>query len=388
MNVFAKVQIFVACCSASGSFAGVLGGPIFNAATGNAYYILTPDTWINSEQEAMRLGGHLVTINDVAEQGWIFSTFSRFDGGWKNLWIGLTDTLAEGKFVWASGETATFTNWYEGEPNNANGNEHYGELSYARSGEWNDVPNSWPTGPLNNGIVEVIPLPTPEEIWNANAGLTIIASSPLHSSGIYDARDAFGGTFGTATGRDVVFSDTQSPSFVHFIEWRTPDPVTLKSIRLFADIRPPVGGEFSTFTLKAKPIGSSTFSTILYYYFPPHPYVLKPNGVLTEANVVPTTATDFRAEFLTYPSQPTRGPRIIEIDGFDQYLPINFVPISARLAVQLKWPSGGTNDFQVQWSSVLSPDTWFDLGPPFRGGDSFTDPIADAQRFYRVLQLE
>lgn len=383
---FSALAVF---CAASAK-AEILGGPIYNAATGHAYYILTPNSWANSENEAMRLGGHLVTINDAAEQDWVYSTFARFNGDWRNLWIGFNDLAVEGAFTWASGETSAYSNWYTEEPNNAGGNENYAEISFSRSGKWNDVPNTWSNQPwpLNSGIVEIVPLPAPKEIWDATAGLTIIRTTPLHSTGIFDARDAFGGEVGSTDLHDVLFSDTEPTNFVHFIEWRTPSPVTVKSIRLFTGAGDPAGREFHSFVLKAKPIGGASFSAILYRHTAAHPYVLLPNSALFEGNVAPTTAQEFRAEFTTYPNQIARGPRILELDGFDQYLPINFEPLTAQLAVLLKWPEGGTNNYQIQWSSALDPESWFDLGAPMRFVNSYADPITDPRRFYRVLRLE
>ena len=62
-----------------GARAAVLAGPITNVA-GHIYYLLTPATWTQSENEAIALGGHLVTINDDAENDWVYDTFSQFGG--------------------------------------------------------------------------------------------------------------------------------------------------------------------------------------------------------------------------------------------------------------------------------------------------------------------
>ena len=78
---------------------GILEGPIQNPANTHTYYLLEPDiTWAQAEAEANSLGGHLVTINDAAEQAWVWSTF-----GERDLWIGINDVAVEGSFVWVSG---------------------------------------------------------------------------------------------------------------------------------------------------------------------------------------------------------------------------------------------------------------------------------------------
>jgi hypothetical protein len=64
-----------------------------------------------------------------------------------NYWIGLTDLFHEGNFIWSStGEKATYTNWYPGEPNNIhNQTEHFVHLypSFANR-TWNDAVNDKP----------------------------------------------------------------------------------------------------------------------------------------------------------------------------------------------------------------------------------------------------
>ena len=121
--------------------AAILEGPITNPSNGHAYYLLDLNTWTNSELEAVSLGGHLVTINDAAEQSWIVETFGSAD---RSIWIGFTDAGTEGVWRWVSGQPATYTNWASGEPNN-DGPENWGHLwpvGFADRGSmWNDAPS-------------------------------------------------------------------------------------------------------------------------------------------------------------------------------------------------------------------------------------------------------
>ena len=105
--------------------AGILTGPITNPANGHLYYLLTEDTWQNSETQAVSLGGHLATIRDQAEQDWVFSTFGSYGGTNYSLWIGLREVGTEGSYQWVSGDSAGYTNWFPGEPNNGGGGESY-----------------------------------------------------------------------------------------------------------------------------------------------------------------------------------------------------------------------------------------------------------------------
>ncbi len=145
--------------------AAVLGGPIVNPLTGNVYYLLSANTWIASQSEAVSLGGNLATINDAAEDSWVFQTFSFFGGSSRNLWIGLTDAVQEGRFAWVGGEAVTYTNFGPGEPNNF-GNEDYVVILGQNfpplfAGQWNDNPSDSfaAYGSRVHGLVEVVAVP-------------------------------------------------------------------------------------------------------------------------------------------------------------------------------------------------------------------------------------
>jgi hypothetical protein len=43
-------------------------GLITNSSNNHVYYLLTSSSWTDSEAEALSLGGHIVTINDLQEK--------------------------------------------------------------------------------------------------------------------------------------------------------------------------------------------------------------------------------------------------------------------------------------------------------------------------------
>jgi probable HAF family extracellular repeat protein len=141
----------------------VIHGPeIWN---GHAYYLLDASSWYAAERKAMALGGHLVTINDQAENDWVFDTFGHRDDVLRLLWLGLNDRAREGRFVWVGGEPSSFRRFDRGEPNNDPGNAlgeedvvHMFPPIDQRGGFWNDV-SGFPEGAMPwHGVVEV-PLP-------------------------------------------------------------------------------------------------------------------------------------------------------------------------------------------------------------------------------------
>ncbi len=108
--------------------AAVVMGPITNPANGHDYYLLSQGCWTAAEAEAITLGGHLVTINDQAENDFVFNTFAHLHPN-DDLWIGFSDAAVEGVFEWVSGEPITFTNWAccigcGPEPNNCFGDDY------------------------------------------------------------------------------------------------------------------------------------------------------------------------------------------------------------------------------------------------------------------------
>lgn len=142
------------------SSASAYGDWTYNPSTGHWYQLTGPGlTWTQAEQAAVVLGGHLVTINDNAENDWVFAQFGT---GGAQLWIGLYQVPGSpepaGGWVWGSGEPVMYTNWRLGEPNNDGGIENVATMLGASDpttppAKWNDGVDS-PSASLFPGIVE------------------------------------------------------------------------------------------------------------------------------------------------------------------------------------------------------------------------------------------
>ena len=104
---------------------------------GGHFYLLTQGEkrWAEAEQEAQDVGGHLVTVNDAAEQQWLHTTFS---GRYGRFWIGLTDEAEPRVWVWSNGESVEYTNWATGQPK-------WGSYAFMKddTGEWDDGYSGW-----------------------------------------------------------------------------------------------------------------------------------------------------------------------------------------------------------------------------------------------------
>jgi hypothetical protein len=139
---------------------------------GHDYTLLTADDWAPSEAYAISQGGHLVSIDDAAENNFILGTFRPNGSIWLGLErVGAGNGLAD--FAWTNGSASTFRNWAGGEPNNAGGIEN--AVHMYGNGQWNDL-----AGNNNNydgakyGVMEVTAVPEPETYALMLAGLASI----------------------------------------------------------------------------------------------------------------------------------------------------------------------------------------------------------------------
>ena len=153
---------------------------------GHTYFLTSAGTWAEAEAEAVSHGGHLVSINDSAEQNFINQLLSG------STWIGFTDE-GSSSWGWVNGDPVTYTNWAPLEPNGGAA-ENCGVSEEAWGGLWNDLP----CDRVHRGIVEL------EPDWE----LVNFAGGPVRSGmGIaYDSDRGVIVMFGGRTGE--AFSDT------------------------------------------------------------------------------------------------------------------------------------------------------------------------------------
>jgi len=145
--------------------------------------MLTSATWTASQAEALTFGGNLVTINDQAEQDWVFGTFGTVGGTKYHLWIGLNDVSSEGNFVWASGEPVSCTNWWGSQPDNFQNEDcvhmFHQTINFGNSGgKWNDLDNNARFADYRPiaGVVEVATvIPEPSSLLSAALGIAGLA---------------------------------------------------------------------------------------------------------------------------------------------------------------------------------------------------------------------
>lgn len=104
---------------------------------GRRYLVCTtPRSYAASRDRCREHGAEMWIADGPAEATWVFAQALAVRR--QDYWIGLDDIATEGTFVWADGAQRAYTNWNQGEPNNA-GNEDCAQLR-ADTGRWNDLP--------------------------------------------------------------------------------------------------------------------------------------------------------------------------------------------------------------------------------------------------------
>ncbi|MBM5784974.1 MAG: hypothetical protein FJ076_09125, partial [Cyanobacteria bacterium K_DeepCast_35m_m1_288] len=116
---------------------------------GNSLYtIVDGPTWTQAEANAVKLGGHLATVNDSSENEFLSTIVRseiirkynlRYGYGdlsdaaleWRyNPLIGFSDSAQEGRWKWANEESPTYTNWFPGEPNATGSDSDYAVMYF------------------------------------------------------------------------------------------------------------------------------------------------------------------------------------------------------------------------------------------------------------------
>lgn len=131
-------------------------GPGPNAVqfNGNWYEAVeSGQTWPAAARTATERGGHLVHIDDKAENDFIRDTFAEP----QPVWIGMKDTNANGIWTLTDGTRATYEFWRVGQPDNLGGNQFYARMAYP-GGRWDDGARDTATWYNGTRFVEAEPL--------------------------------------------------------------------------------------------------------------------------------------------------------------------------------------------------------------------------------------
>lgn len=96
--------------------------------------------WAVAKEACLAKGGYLATITSQAENDWAWNNFGKSPANYESrvgFWIGGTDEASEGTWVWSNGESWSYTNWSQNQPDNGSGVvQNY--LAMWIDGAWDD----------------------------------------------------------------------------------------------------------------------------------------------------------------------------------------------------------------------------------------------------------
>jgi len=156
-----KFIVFVGLCVIA---TGAMVNAAWTSYNGHQYALTTgTGDWASAEAEAVTAGGHLVTINDAAENAFVWSLLSPYGTAWIGLYQ-IPGSVEPGQgWIWISGDPSVYRNWNGGEPSNSSQygeSEDFAEIGYtAYNGTWNDWGAQRPDFSPIPGVIEVVPAP-------------------------------------------------------------------------------------------------------------------------------------------------------------------------------------------------------------------------------------
>jgi len=164
-----KLAVFMATALTFLTLTGNAAAYTWYSYGGHEYTATTSwESWTQAQTEAKNLGGYLVSINDAAEQTWVYNLIWTIEGpSFPITWIGL-HRVGE-TWVWDSGEPVTYTNWGSGYPSPPPAD--YAWLHPWASGTWGNY-----AADLTYPAIMERPVPLPSTLLLLGSGLAGLAA--------------------------------------------------------------------------------------------------------------------------------------------------------------------------------------------------------------------
>ena len=120
-------------------------------------------TWVESRGAAEGQGGHLATLNSLAENAWVHAMVIAHPAAFMNHGPWLGGSYGDQGWQWVTGEPWRFTAWTPENPSGDGTGMGYWEITNPASASWNDAPESnhmvssvveWSADCNSDGIVD------------------------------------------------------------------------------------------------------------------------------------------------------------------------------------------------------------------------------------------
>ncbi|XP_047454819.1 ladderlectin-like [Mugil cephalus] len=102
-------------------------------------FIPTYMTWAKAEKNCRTLGGNLASVHNIIEYHKIQSLIQNGSHAHPETWIGGSDAQEEGVWLWSDGMIFHYTNWCDGQPSTAEGQQNCIQMNYGVSKCWDNV---------------------------------------------------------------------------------------------------------------------------------------------------------------------------------------------------------------------------------------------------------
>ncbi|XP_075993516.1 galactose-specific lectin nattectin-like [Genypterus blacodes] len=93
--------------------------------------------WVDAELACQAIGGNLASVHSAGEDAFLRNLIFNKSGSHRRTWIGGSDAVKEGVWLWSDGSKFVFKRWLPGQPGNTGGKEHCMEMNIGN--KWNDV---------------------------------------------------------------------------------------------------------------------------------------------------------------------------------------------------------------------------------------------------------
>lgn len=256
-------------------------------------YFINPQfmTGPDAQAYAQTFGANLISVESASENADLVQALSNQGFATNVVWIGFSDALSEGNFVWYDGAPITYSNWAPGEPNNGGGNENCTQIY--PDGTWNDLNCA---GYNSLSVIEVnlcpqvtianVPIHCPNTNVTLNAS-TILGSPSYTYTWIQSGVETFTNVSSPGNTNAISVTSTGPNTFTVFSGDRYSCPQSA-SITLSVHPLPPIGVNNATICI-GQQIASLNATGGLTYTWSPSGTLSSPNGNAVTATPVVTT---------------------------------------------------------------------------------------------------
>uniref|UniRef100_A0A8C9Z6R9 C-type lectin domain-containing protein n=1 Tax=Sander lucioperca TaxID=283035 RepID=A0A8C9Z6R9_SANLU len=96
-------------------------------------------SWIDAESFCKAAGGNLASVHSEEEHVFLRTFINQVTGAYITSWMGGSDSVQEGVWMWSDGSTFDYKSWAWGQPDNFLLVEHCLLINYLGI-NWNDAP--------------------------------------------------------------------------------------------------------------------------------------------------------------------------------------------------------------------------------------------------------